>query len=65
MYENSNLKDGVRVQVRQIQIVKIEKTTEGRRYKKSESTDEKGLVNNRFMGILCWNSDPTTDPPRT
>jgi hypothetical protein len=44
----------------QIQIIEIEKTMEKRIDGKSESADEKRHVNNRFMGILCWNSDPTT-----
>jgi hypothetical protein len=49
----------------QIQVVKIKETTEKRRDGKSESADKKRDVNNRFMGILCQNSDPAADSPRT
>jgi hypothetical protein len=32
---------------------------------KSKPADKKRDVDNRFMGILCRNSDPTADSPRT
>jgi hypothetical protein len=65
MYENDNLKNGVRVQVCQIQIVEIKETAEKRIDGNSKSADEKCHVDNGFMGVLCRNSDPTPDPPRT
>jgi hypothetical protein len=44
------------------------KNQAGRRKKgdgKSKPTNKKWNVNNRFMGVLCRNSDTVTDPPRT
>jgi hypothetical protein len=32
---------------------------------KSKPADKKWEVDNRFMGILCWNSDPAANPSRT
>jgi hypothetical protein len=32
---------------------------------KSKPADEKWNVNDRFMSVLCRNSDTTADPPRT
>jgi hypothetical protein len=32
---------------------------------KSKPPDKKRDVDNRFMGVLYWNSDPAADPPRT
>jgi hypothetical protein len=49
----------------QIQIIEIKETAEKRRDGKSKSADEKWHVDNRFMGVLRRNSDPTPDPPRT
>jgi hypothetical protein len=31
----------------------------------SKPVNEKRNVNDRFMSILCWNGDTTTNPPRT
>jgi hypothetical protein len=38
---------------------------EERRNGKSKAADEKRNVNDGFVSVFCWNSDPTTDPPRT
>jgi hypothetical protein len=36
-----------------------------RRDGKSKSSDKKQHIDNGFMGVLCWNSDPMVGPPRT
>jgi ribosomal protein S27E len=46
-------------------MIEIKETTEERRNRKSKAMDEKRNVNNGFMSVLCRDSDPTTDPPRT
>ena len=29
------------------------------------TAEKKRNIYNRFVGVLCWNSNPTTNPPRT
>jgi hypothetical protein len=48
----------------QIQMVKIKEAVKERRNRKSKDADKKRNVNNGLVGILCWDSNPTTDPPR-
>ena len=48
----------------QIQAIEIKETAEERRNGKSKAADEKRNVNDGFVGVFCWNSDPTIDPPR-
>jgi hypothetical protein len=48
----------------QIQAIEIKETAEERRNGQSKSADEKRNINNEFVGVLCWNSDPTANPPR-
>jgi hypothetical protein len=62
--KNRNLQNRVGIQMSQIQMVEIKETVKERRNRKSKAEDEKRNVNNRLMGILCWDSNPTTDPPR-
>jgi hypothetical protein len=64
MNKNRNLQNRVRIQMSQIQIVKIKETAKERRNRKSKAADEKRNVNNGLMGILCRDNNPTTDPPR-
>jgi hypothetical protein len=47
----------------QIQMVEIKETAKERRNRKSKATDKKRYVNNGLMGVLRWDSNPTTDPP--
>jgi hypothetical protein len=49
----------------QIQIIKIKETAKERRNGKSKAADKKRYVNNRLVGVLCWDSNPTANPPRT
>jgi hypothetical protein len=65
MNKNRNLKNGIRVQMGQIQAIEIKETAEERRNGKSKSADKKRNVNDGFVGVFCRNSDPTADPPRT
>ena len=53
MNENRNLQNGIGIQVGQIQAIEIKETAEKKRN-----------INHGFVGILCWNSDPTANPPR-
>jgi hypothetical protein len=46
-------------------MIEIKETAKERRNRKSKAADEKRNINNRFVSVLCWNSDPTADPPRT
>jgi hypothetical protein len=65
MNTNRNLKNGIGVQMGQIQAIEIKETAEERRNGKSKSVDKKRNVNDGFVGVFCRNSDPTADPPRT
>jgi hypothetical protein len=65
MNKNGNLQNRIGIQMGQIQVIEIKETAEERRNGKSKATDEKRNVNDGFVGVFCWNSDPTTDPPRT
>jgi hypothetical protein len=63
--KKGNLQNGIGIQMGQIQVIEIKETAEERRNGKSKSAHEKRNVNDGFVGVLCRNSDPTTDPPRT
>jgi hypothetical protein len=62
--KNGNLQNGIGIQMGQIQVIEIKETAEERRNGKSTAADEKRNVNDRFVGVFCWNGDPTADPPR-
>jgi hypothetical protein len=65
MNKNRNLQNRIGIQMGYIQMIEIKETTEERRNRKSKAVDEKGNINNGFVSVLCRNSDPTADPPRT
>jgi hypothetical protein len=46
-------------------VIEIKETAKERGNGKSKVADEKRNLNDGFVGVLCRNSDPTTDPPRT
>jgi hypothetical protein len=46
-------------------MVEIKETAEESRNRKSKAANEKRNVNNGLVSVLCWDSDPTADPPRT
>jgi hypothetical protein len=50
--------------VSQIQIVKVKETAKEGRNGKSKAADKKRDVNNRLVGILCRDSNPTANPPK-
>ena len=64
MNKNRNLQNRVGIQMSQILMVKIKETAKERRNRKSKTADKKMNVNNGLVGILCRDSNPTTDPPR-
>ena len=46
-------------------MVEIKKAAEKGRDGKAEAAEKKRSVNYRLVGILCWDSSPVADPPRT
>jgi hypothetical protein len=64
MNKDRNLQNRIGIQVSQIQIVKVKETTKEGRNGKSKAADKKRDVNNGLVGILCRDSNPTTNPPR-
>jgi hypothetical protein len=65
MNENRNLQNGIGIQVGQIQSIEIKETAEKGGNRKSKTAEKKRNINNGFVGVFCWNSDPTADPPGT
>jgi hypothetical protein len=65
MNKNRNLQNRVGIQVSQIQMVKVKETAKEGRNGKGKATNKKRNVNNGLVGILCRDSNPTTNPPRT
>jgi hypothetical protein len=46
-------------------MVEIKETAKERRNRKNKAADEKRNINNGLVGVLCRDSDPTADLPRT
>jgi hypothetical protein len=65
MNVNGNLQNGIGIQMGQIKAIEIKETAEKGRNRKSETAEKKMNINHGFVGILCWNSDPVANPPRT
>jgi hypothetical protein len=65
MNKDGDLQNGIGVQMGQIQVIEIKETAEKGRNRKSKAAEEEWNENNRLMGVFCWNSDPTADPPGT
>jgi hypothetical protein len=63
MNKNGNLQDRIRVQVGQVQIVKIKKTTEEGRNGKNKAANKKRNIDDGLMSVLCQNSNPAANPP--
>jgi hypothetical protein len=51
--------------VGQVKVIKIKEAAEERWNEESETAEKKGNVNHGFMSILCRDSDPMTNSPRT
>jgi hypothetical protein len=49
----------------QIKMIEIKEAAEKGRNRKSETAEKKRNINHRFVGILCRDSDPVANPPRT
>ena len=64
MNKDRNLQNRVGIQVSQIQIVKVKETAKEGRNGKSKAAEKKRDVNNGLLGILCRDSNSTTNPPR-
>jgi hypothetical protein len=64
MNKDRNLQNRIGIQVNHIQIVKVKETTKEGRNGKSKVADKKRDVNNGLVGILCRDSNPTTNLPR-
>jgi hypothetical protein len=62
---NGNLENGIGIQMGQIKTIEIKEVAEKGRNGESETAEKKRNVNHGFMGILCRDSDPMTNPPRT
>jgi hypothetical protein len=62
---NGNLQNGIGIQMGQIKTIEIKEAAEKGRNGKTETAEKKRNVNHGFMGILCRDSDPMTNPPRT
>ena len=49
----------------QVKMVEIKEATEKRRDGKAEAAEKKRSVNYRLVSILCRDSSPVANPPRT
>jgi hypothetical protein len=49
----------------QVNVVEIKEATEKRRDGKAKAAEKERGVNNGLMGILCRDSKPMANPPRT
>jgi hypothetical protein len=63
--KDRDLQNGIGIQMSEVQIVKVKEAAEEGRNRKSKATDKKWNINNRLVGILYWDSNPTANPPRT
>jgi hypothetical protein len=58
MNKDGDLQNRIGVQMGQIQVIEIKKTAEKGGYRKSKTAEKKRNINNGFVGVLYWNSDP-------
>jgi hypothetical protein len=65
MNENGNLQDRIGIQMGQVKMVEIKEAAEKGRNGKIEAAEKERSVNHGLMGILCRDSDPIGNPPRT
>jgi hypothetical protein len=64
MNKDGDLQNGIRVQMGQIQVIEIKETAEKGGNRKSKTAEKKRNIYDRFVGVLCWNSDTMANPPR-
>jgi hypothetical protein len=62
---NGNLQNGIGIQMGQIKTIEIKEAAEKGRNGKTETAEMKRNINYGFVGILCQDSDPMANPPRT
>jgi hypothetical protein len=48
----------------QIEGIEVEETSEKERNRETQPSGQEGNENDRFMGVLCQDGDPPSDPPR-
>jgi hypothetical protein len=65
MNVNGNLHNGIGIQMGQVKMIEIKEAAEKGRNGKTEAAEKERNVNHGFMGILCRDSDPMANPPRT
>jgi hypothetical protein len=65
MNVNGNLQNRIGIQMGQVKMIEIKEAAEKGRNGKTETAEKKRNVNYGLMGILCRDSDPMTNPPRT
>ena len=65
MNENGDLQDRIGIQMGQVKMVEIKEAAEKGRNGKTEAAEKERSVNHGLMGILCRDSDPMANPPRT
>jgi hypothetical protein len=65
MNVNGNLQNGIGIQVGQVKTVEIKEAAEKGRNGETETAEKKRNINHGLVGILCRNSDPVANPPRT
>jgi hypothetical protein len=63
--ENGDLHNGIRVQMGQVNVVEIKEAAEKGGDGNAETAEKKRSVNYRLVGILCRDSSPVANPPRT
>jgi hypothetical protein len=62
---NGNLQNGIGIQMGQIKTIEIKEAAEKGRNGKTKTAEKKRNINYGFVGILCRDSDPIANPPRT
>jgi hypothetical protein len=65
MNKDRDLQNGIGIYMSQVQIIKVKEAAEEGRNGKSKVVDKKRNINNGLVGILCQDSNPTTNPLRT
>jgi hypothetical protein len=65
MNVNGNLENGIGIQMSQIKTIEIKEAAKKGRNRKSETAEKKRNINHGFVGILCRDSEPVANPPRT
>jgi hypothetical protein len=65
MNVNGNLQNRIGIQMGQVKMIEIKEAAEKGGNGKTETAEKERNVNYGLMGILCRDSVPMTNPPRT